>query len=277
MPAQYPAALASTSQLPTSIADNTQAQANHIGYHNNVNLEVIAIEAELGIAPRGSYSNLKTRLQGTGPAYGGDALREAMFTMAGQTRTLKAQNFPLWYPQLTTVGESVMTSGRNEYMAIYWPGGVPTGIVWVTAVAGSYTDATPNSGFQLLGGGAAAPVTSATTTLTRITNSNTPAAPAAMWNTAVGQNNKAFAGSVPSLAAGIYYVNFFYVASAATTVPELAGITTTNADYWNEAGYGSPTGYPIFATKAADTALQSSVLISGLTTTAFNFHWCGLY
>lgn len=59
---QYPAALVTTTQLPITRADATATPTNHKDDHNRVNDEVIAIEAELGINPRGAYSTVVARL-----------------------------------------------------------------------------------------------------------------------------------------------------------------------------------------------------------------------
>jgi hypothetical protein len=62
MPAQYPSAIVTTTQLPTNRSDSTPTAANHINDHNNAALEIIAIETELGTSPSGSASTVSERI-----------------------------------------------------------------------------------------------------------------------------------------------------------------------------------------------------------------------
>jgi len=64
MPAaqKFPTALVTTADLPTSRADTTAMAVNHAQDHDQLALEVIAIEAELGISPKGTYGSVKARL-----------------------------------------------------------------------------------------------------------------------------------------------------------------------------------------------------------------------
>lgn len=55
----YPSAL---DNLPTSYADATAAPTQHAAAHNNPNAAINAVEAELGLLPKGSFSTVVARL-----------------------------------------------------------------------------------------------------------------------------------------------------------------------------------------------------------------------
>ncbi len=58
----YPSALDTTTQLPNSFVDATPTAVVHSLHHDTLADAVIAIEAELGTLPKGSYTDVKTRL-----------------------------------------------------------------------------------------------------------------------------------------------------------------------------------------------------------------------
>jgi len=62
MSAQYPNALATTAQLKDDAVDATVMAVTHATAHNNVADEIVAIETELGTNPKGTYTDVKTRL-----------------------------------------------------------------------------------------------------------------------------------------------------------------------------------------------------------------------
>jgi hypothetical protein len=94
MPAtlRYPTALVTTSDLPTSRVDATAQATNHAQDHDQLALEVIAIEAELGINPSGALSTVAARFAQiqTAPTY-------TVTNAAAADRTIDVNN--------TSVGE----------------------------------------------------------------------------------------------------------------------------------------------------------------------------
>jgi hypothetical protein len=65
--AVFPAGLVSSAQLPAT-RSNADAQLNsHPADHNTLAQEVIAIEAELGINPRGAQTSVRARLDAIQP------------------------------------------------------------------------------------------------------------------------------------------------------------------------------------------------------------------
>jgi hypothetical protein len=214
-------------------------------------------------------------------ALGGEGLREALFVMAGVQRGLKAQNYEPWGAGNLTASKLtvVLTSGRRVYEAIYWPGGLFTGYLWLQGVVGSYTDAGGASGFQLMGGSSAGPVTSSTTTLTVITGSNRTST--SIFKGSVSLRNTTVTPFY--LPAGIYYVNFMWFSTATTTTPELVGLVGgpfgATGDLFNNAGVMAPSGFFIHGVRDSQSALAASTeAISNLDLTATNGPWwVGLY
>lgn len=62
MATNYPGGLDSTTQLPDGNSNSTQQVNTHASQHNNLSDAVVAVETELGTLPKGSYSDVKTRL-----------------------------------------------------------------------------------------------------------------------------------------------------------------------------------------------------------------------
>lgn len=62
MPAKYPNAVATTTDLPVTRVDITPQLTSHMSDHNKLAMEVMAIETELGLNPRGNFSTVKDRL-----------------------------------------------------------------------------------------------------------------------------------------------------------------------------------------------------------------------
>lgn len=65
MTTNYPSALDGNTQLESDRVNNTLTVNDHAGQHNNISDAIKAIEAELGILPKGTYSDVKTRLNAT--------------------------------------------------------------------------------------------------------------------------------------------------------------------------------------------------------------------
>jgi hypothetical protein len=211
-------------------------------------------------------------------ASGGEGLRDAMFALAAVNTRVRAQNFPMW-GAIAPGNSQALTNQRLVYLAVYWPGGSCTGIDWIQSVVGSYTDSTPHSGVQLLGGSSTGPLLSTTTTVTRITGSN--ATSASIWKGSAGHRVKDFTGGPITLAAGIYYVNLFWFQTANTTSPELSGMAATGNDYVNDASQTqallAPVGFPLVGTVASAGDLLASDTIATWVLTTTNVPWVGLH
>jgi len=61
----YPTTLDSFTN-PTATDTLDSATVPHAAQHDNINDAVLAIETELGTLPKGSYTNVKARLDGIG-------------------------------------------------------------------------------------------------------------------------------------------------------------------------------------------------------------------
>lgn len=59
---KYPSELVTSTELPTDRAGNTLQAVNHPQDHDQLAMEVIAIEAELGTNPKGNFPSVKARL-----------------------------------------------------------------------------------------------------------------------------------------------------------------------------------------------------------------------
>jgi hypothetical protein len=68
MAASYPGAIVSGAALPSTIADGTSQATVHAQYHNQAHDEIKAIEAELGILPKGTDASVRARLDKINPA-----------------------------------------------------------------------------------------------------------------------------------------------------------------------------------------------------------------
>lgn len=62
MAAKYPTALVTATELPTNRTDSTVMLGAHAAEHDQLAMEIIAIEAELGLTPKGSSASVRARL-----------------------------------------------------------------------------------------------------------------------------------------------------------------------------------------------------------------------
>lgn len=78
MAAQYPTNLVTTTQLPNTRVDGTASPTNHVSDHNNLADEMIAVQAELGVLPKGGYSTVVDRLNKNSDTDNDDKIRRAI-------------------------------------------------------------------------------------------------------------------------------------------------------------------------------------------------------
>lgn len=215
-------------------------------------------------------------------AGGGAGLRDALAVLAGGAPLLlKAQNFELTDAATGDIvnaqtGPS-MTSGRREYLAVFWPGGPMSGIAFVQTQSGAYTDSSGVSGVQLLAKNSSGdPLTSATTVIVPVAGSSVQSS--SMWKATNGLVTRNFGPNL-SLAAGIYYVEFFYFETAQTTVPQIAGFRSPSTDpvFGGTGNFFVPDGFPMFGVLDSQTTLGTGNITLSTLTAAQNIHWVGLF
>jgi len=196
--------------------------------------------------------------------YGIPALRDRLFLAAGASRGEQCRNYEPGFALNTFAAGS----GWRRYMAVYWPGGVNTGMTFILAVVGVYTDATPNSGGALYSYDG--------TTLTR------QAAQPQKWDStfAAGLNRLQWAIPV-NLVEGIYYVAVEYFASAQTTSPQFAATTAPDPSVWGgDANQdASPTAWPLLFSSSGATGQNPATIASAALTTnsGISLPYVGLY
>lgn len=95
MAAVYPAALATTTDLPDAGANLSTNP--HSSLHNKNRDEIVAIEAELGVAPSGSYSTLRAREDaGWQPILSGSPAAATSFTVTIPASTYSWVRVAIW-------------------------------------------------------------------------------------------------------------------------------------------------------------------------------------
>lgn len=138
MPSAYPGAL---DNWPTTRTDATAMATNHKDDHDNANDSINKIEAELGVLPKGNYTDVKTRL---------DTLERPPFNaQSGTTYTLVLADAAKTV-RISNASAIVLTVPLNANVAF----AVGTQIQVVQAGAGQIT-LTPASGVTLQSRGAA--------------------------------------------------------------------------------------------------------------------------
>lgn len=186
---------------------------------------------------------------------------------SGTAGLLKAQSYPI---ESRIDAGSTMTNGSLRLIAVWWPGGIMTGMMLFQTVQGVYTDNGSAVGLYSFDG----------TTFTRL---STTAAAGTFKNVANAFYKKLFAsgsGFPKYMAAGIYYVALLYSQSAVVTAPDLAtqaaaGVLTNIWDDLN--GDVNPSHWPLIATLAGQTSLPTSTTYAAVSTNPNNLAWCGLY
>jgi len=196
--------------------------------------------------------------------YGIPALRDRLFLAAGASRGEQCRNYePGFAANNLTPG-----SGARRYMAVYWPGGVVTGMTFILSTVGVYTDATPNSGGALYSYDG--------TTLTR------QATQPQKWDATFSAGLNRLQWALPvNLVEGVYYVAIEYFESAHTTVPQFAAAAANDPSVWggDVNQDASPSAWPLmFSSSGASGQLPTSIGSAALTTNSGTvLPYVGLY
>jgi hypothetical protein len=201
VPSAYPAALDTTTNLPTSVQDDTDSKAgtdlgvstttgHHAANHNEANSAILAVETELGVSPSASFVDVATRLNlittvnktanqtttsTTGVAVtdmafpvalGGDYLAEFWLIWSTNTAGVVA-HFAATYPTFT----NAVTFSENMGVVAPTTGG--TDAVWDQVQTASGTYHTGFVGGTSLPAAAALSITRFTVSLANLTAAGT--------------------------------------------------------------------------------------------------------
>lgn len=197
--------------------------------------------------------------------YGIPALRDRLFLAAGVQRGEQSRNFE---PGLAN-GVAAPGSGVTQYMAIYWPGGVNTGMTFLLTTIGVYTDTSPNSGGAVYSYDG--------TTLTR------QAVQQQKWDStfSVGLNRLQW-GIPVNLVEGVYYVAVRYFNTSVTTGPQFGSANSADSSIFggDTNQDATPANWPLlFRSTGATGQLPATIssAAAGAAGALANLLYIGLY
>jgi hypothetical protein len=138
MATNYPSALDTTTQLPNANADGTTMATTHPAQHNNTSDAIRAVEGELGLTPKGSFTSVAARLNARLTCRKTADTTNATTTLANVTdMTLPVATTALDYYFEFWVPWSSGTAGVMAQFAVTVPAVTGYVVYWSEALGGS--------------------------------------------------------------------------------------------------------------------------------------------